>query len=222
LINVSPIPLVLSGGAMSTTAEITNDSPEEFRCQVQGYNWSQTPAGEDKIDPTSELLIFPQMVIVPPNSKRKLRVATQGGYAQSERAFRAIFAELPADYTPSSSTGVKLIYQIGVPVFVVPPGAKPELRIEGLSATKDHVRFNVRNVGSAHVNVNKVRLDFVSDGKTLASKDVPGWYVLAGAVRPFDVNVGATCVGAKTLVVSVAGTFSNISLSGSLERPGCG
>jgi fimbrial chaperone protein len=223
-LKVTPIPIVISGGATSTMVEIENQGPDPLRVQTQVFDWTQTPTGDDKLDPSGELLVFPSMATIPPNSTRKVRVGTQGGYGTNEKSFRIIFAELPPDSTPINGPDelVKVVAHVSVPIFVKPPGVAAALKIEGLSATKDRVRFGVRNTGNEHALVEKVRVELLAaGGQVVGSTDVAGWYILPGLVRPFDVDVKNLCSGAKTLHVTALSLVSGTA-SASLDKPACG
>src|SRR4051794_28115968 len=67
-LQVSPIPIVITGGASSTLVDITNDSSEPLRIQATAYDWSQAASGEDKLDPSAQILVFPSIVRVEPKS----------------------------------------------------------------------------------------------------------------------------------------------------------
>jgi fimbrial chaperone protein len=223
--NIAPIPVVITGGATSTMVEITDEGEAPVRVQVTAFDWTQTPSGGDKLEPSGEILVFPSIVEIRPGASRKVRVGTQGGYGATEKSFRLLFAELPSDSSPAASSGdlVSVLTHFSVPLFVTRPGAVPVAQIEGASASKDHLLFGVRNVGSAHALISKVTVEFRGDGgRPLRSKDFPGWYVLPGQLRPFDIPIGPslTCEGAKSIVVSAA-LGPALTVHATLDRPAC-
>jgi fimbrial chaperone protein len=223
-LKVTPIPILITGGATSTMVEIENQGPDPLRVQAQVFDWTQTPTGDDKLDPSGELIVFPSMVTIAATSTRKVRVGTQGGYGPAEKPFRVIFAELPPDSTPLNGQDelVKVVAHVSVPIFVKPPGALAAIKIEGLSATKDRVRFGLRNTGNAHALVEKVRVELLSEGgQVTGSTEVAGWYVLPGLLRPFDVDVKKLCAGARTLRVTSMSLVSG-NTTATIDKPACG
>src|ERR1700677_994432 len=134
--NVAPIPIVITGGATSTMVEITNEGEAPVRVQVTGFDWTQTPSGEDKLEPSSEILVFPSIVEILAGTSRKVRVGTQGGYGVTEKSFRLLFAEIPSDSSPAASSGdiINVLTHLSVPLFVTRPGAVPVAQIEGATA----------------------------------------------------------------------------------------
>jgi fimbrial chaperone protein len=225
-LKVTPIPITIADGATSTMAEIENDSDDPLRVQAQGFDWTQSPTGEDKLAPSAELLLFPSMVVVKPHESRKIRIGTQGGYGAGEKSFRVIFAEIPPEFTPANGENelLKVVAHVSVPVFVKPPGAAGAPRVEGLTATKDRLRFAVRNTGNAHALVERIKVEAIGEGgKSLGSTEIAGWYVLPGQSRPFDVDVAKSnvpCAGAKQLIVTAISRDSGKSTAG-IDHPAC-
>lgn len=221
-LKVTPIPIVISGGATTTMVEIENESQDNLRVQAQVFDWTQTPTGEDTLAPSNELLVFPSMLVIAPSSSRKLRVGTQGGYGPVEKSFRVIFSELPPESSPANGDVVSVVAHVSVPIFVRPPGVTAAMRIEGLTATRDRVRFGVRNTGSAHAVIDKVHVEALNDsGQVIAATEVAGWYVLPGLVRPFEIDVSKTCPGAKALRVTATSRDAPAATA-QLDKPACG
>jgi P pilus assembly chaperone PapD len=137
-----------------------------------------------------------------------------------------MFAEIPPDFTPvdGGSELLKVVAHVSVPVFVRPPGVKGAIKMEGLTATKDKAHFILRDTGSAHAMVERIRVEALGEtGKSLATAETAGWYVLPGQTRPFDVDfvkAGFNCAGAKQLVVTAISNESG-STSGVVENPAC-
>jgi fimbrial chaperone protein len=222
-LKVTPIPIVITNGATSTMVEIENQSGDALRVQAQVFDWTQTPSGEDKLDPSTEILVFPSIAAIPANGTRKVRVGTQGGYAATEKPFRVIFAELPPDASPvNQAEQVKVVAHVSVPIFVKPPGATATMKIEGITATKDRLRFGVRNTGAAHALVEKLRVESMAEsGLVIGSTEAAGWYVLPGALRPFEIDVKSICAGARSMRV-IASSLVSGTVSATIDRPACG
>ena len=224
-LKVTPIPIVIAGGAASTMVELQNESSEPVRVQAAVFDWVQGPTGEDSLSPSTELLIFPSMLTIKPGEARKVRVGTQGGYGANEKPFRVIFSELPTNVSAieGNQEVVKVVANISVPIFVRPPGAVGAPKVEGLSVTKDRVRFGVRNGGTAHLMAEKIHVEFTgASGNVVGSTDVAGWYVLPGRTRPFEVEIGKSlsCAGAKKVVVTASSRESG-QASATLDQPAC-
>jgi fimbrial chaperone protein len=226
-LKVMPIPITMTDGATSIMVEISNEGDAPMRVQAQVFDWSMDPTtGNDTLNPTNEILVFPSFLNIQPHQARKVRIGTQGGYGPNEKCFRAIFGEVPRDSSPVDGVAetLALIAHVSVPVFVRPTGATGSLKIEGLTAAKDKVHFIVRNTGTAHAMVDKLRLEALGPGgKPLASGESAGWYVLPGQTRPFDISfstVGFNCAGAKQLVVEGISRESGTA-SAVLDNPSC-
>ena len=223
-LKVTPIPIVIAGGGTSTMVELSNEGKEPLRLEAEAFAWSQSAAGEDELTPTTEILVFPSVLTVEPGKTRKVRVGTQGGYGPAEKAFRVIFGEIPPNATSvTDGEVVKVIARVSVPIFVQPSGVAATLRLENLMATKDRVRLQARNSGRSHARIDRITVKFLGpNDQVLGTSEAPGWYVLPGKVRPFEIPVppGAGCAGAARAVVT-ATTEDAGSPTATLDRPAC-
>lgn len=224
-LKVTPIPIVITNGAKSTMVELSNEGSQPLRVQANPFDWNQGVNGEDSLTPSTEILVFPSLVTIPPGQTKKVRIGTQGNYDPTEKSFRVIFAELPSNESSANEQQevVKVVAHVSVPIFVRAPGSAAALKLESVSVAKDRVKFEVRNTGAAHTVVDKVRLEFKGEGgRVLSSDEVAGWYVLPGKKRPFDVPLSGklSCAGAKSLVVTALGR-ENVSTSTTVDHPPC-
>jgi P pilus assembly chaperone PapD len=226
-LKVTPIPITMSDGATSTMVEVSNESDNPIRVQAMVFDWTMDQnTGQDITTPTGELLVFPSFLTIQPHQPRKVRVGTQGGYAANEKCFRITFGEIPPDFTPADGGAdvLNLVAHVSVPVFVKPTGAAGAIKVEALTASKDKVHFIVRNTGTAHAMVERVRLESLGEGgKPLATAETAGWYVLPGQTRPFDVSfvsAGFNCAGAKQLAVTAISRESGTSTA-VVDKPVC-
>ncbi len=223
-LKVTPIPIVITGSGTSTMVELRNEGTETIRLQASTFDWSQTADGEDVLNATGEMLVFPSMLTLKPKEARKVRVGTKAGYASHEKSFRVIFSEIPSNVRSGSDPAqVKVVTRVSIPIFVKPAGSAPALEVLGLTATKDKVAFQIRNTGGAHALLHQVDVKFLNaQGQVLSTANVPGWYVLPGIVRPFQLALGkdASCAGASSLVVT-ASTSTGESTSKTLPAPAC-
>jgi len=155
-----------------------------------------------------------------------LLILTAATFASSLSFNHVIFAEIPPDFTPTDTGSelLKVVAHVSVPIFVKPSGVAATLKVEGLSATRDHLRFAVRNTGAAHALVERIHVDAVGDaGRIIGTGEVAGWYVLPSLARPFDVDIAASklpCAGAKQLVVTAISRESGQS-SATIDQPAC-
>lgn len=148
----------------SVVAENTGDAP--IVIQVRPLSWTQAD-GKDVRSETRDLVVNPPIFKLAPGEQQLVRVASRlGPPAADERAYRAVFTEIPPRDAPQKQPGLRVAVAMDIPVFVepvVPPSVQPvRWRAE---RTANGVRLRVDNPGSAHFRITDVQ--FSADGKPL-------------------------------------------------------
>jgi fimbrial chaperone protein len=201
-IYIVPVRAELRAGALSQTITLTNRRAERMRVAVKLVEWTQDADGSDVYKDTTELVYFPRLFELPPDEKRLVRVGASAPGGAVERAYRLFFEEQPEAAKESERGKVSVYFRMGVPVFVAP--ANPQRRAEVGEPTLDKGKLSlqVRNPGNQHVRVLRV---LVEDGAGF-SKEIPGWYSLAGSQRTYSVDLPReVCRQGRTLSVTVEG-----------------
>lgn len=135
-------------------------------------------------------LIIPQQFVLPPNSKRSVKVFYVGDPKQEEDTYRFIFKELPVDLAADenlpegeSSFNMRIVMQYNTRVWVTPGGLKEKLDITGFekidipapeiataetdsetpetTSLKPMLRFTVANTGPAHGYIRYPKISIV-------------------------------------------------------------
>ena len=219
---VNPMQISLSPSVRSGVVTIKNTSNDELRFQVSAYEWDQDDHGGIKLSSTGSLIVFPQLLTLPPGAQRQIRIGTDTTATGSEQSYRVFFEELPASKATVGS-GVQMRTRIGLPVFVRPQGAlSAALQIHDLRAVDGKIAVEVKNTGKAHTTVDSVKVvGLDAAGKTIYTKDVAGWYVLPNRSTIYEVDVaGAGCSAASFSAIVVAGG-KTITDKWSGTVPGC-
>jgi P pilus assembly chaperone PapD len=102
-------------------------------------------------------------------------------------------------------------------VFVRPAKPVRTAAIDGVSVENGKVLARVRNTGNLHISVDTISV--TGTGASAAptfTKEGPGWYVLPGATRIFEVPMTMTeCKATTSVAVEVFG--HNRSLKGASQ-----
>ena len=189
--DVSPINLVLSNKMTTTMLTVSNRGQEVLRFQITAFLWKQTPEGEMQLEPTQDIVFFPAMLTVNGNESRKLRVGMNVKPEAKERNYRIFVQELPALVRgPDDANSVQVLTKMGIPVFIRPDTPKATVALSDLAVQGGKLLFTVKNTGNVHVRpeVIAVRVNDASS-KTVHSQEITGWYVLAGDVRKYVVEL---------------------------------
>jgi fimbrial chaperone protein len=197
---VSPIRIDLDRGSRSGAITVSNDEEAEpLRVQLRLFEWTQDAAGKDNYQLNEDLLYFPRLMNLEKGEQKLVRVGLRTPALEREKAYRLFIEELPAPPTPGGAQ-VAISVRFGVPIFVKPAQAEVRGDIDKLALEKGVLRVGVRNNGSTHFTIKSIT---ATSGEAF-SKELPGWYLLAGAVREHSVELPAqVCAKLKQIEVTV-------------------
>jgi fimbrial chaperone protein len=186
---VAPIRLDLGREAKSGVITVANEAAEKLQVQLKAYEWTQDAEGKDHYAETSDIIFFPKILIIEKAEERIVRAGIRMPAAAREKTYRLFLEEIPE---PKKAEGVNVAVAIrfGVPIFVKPIKEEPRGEIEkiGMSGGTVHVRF--KNTGNLHLIINSVVVRGRNlKGEETFSKEHGGWYLLAGASRPYATDV---------------------------------
>src|SRR5205823_13929905 len=179
---VNPIRVEMGKGATSAAITVRNDGSEPIVVQSSVVSWSQDK-GQDVYAPTTEALVTPPIMTVPPGGEQIVRVGLRrAADPQRELTYRLYLQEVPPPPKPGF-TGLQVALRVGLPVFVAP--AAPGIRRLEWSAQigpDGAIRLAAQNTGNAHVQVSDFELGLPAAGEPIARESTLA-YVLAGQRR---------------------------------------
>jgi fimbrial chaperone protein len=208
---VTPVRVTFNGPS-STLLTLKNESDQPLRFQISSYVWAQDPKGGMQLTPTDDITFFPALLSLNPGEERKVRVATQVAAAGTEKTYRIFFEELPPlEKSEASGAQVRILTKMGIPIFLAPEKGTADASIENVQMQKGTLAFEVRNSGNVHFALDGVKLRGLgSNGESLFDRQVEGWYVLAGSVRSYSVEIPAdSCSKLKKIVIEADTDIQN-------------
>jgi fimbrial chaperone protein len=188
---VTPIQVQFSGRS-STLLNLSNESDQPLRFQISAFAWTQSPTGEIQLSPTEDISFFPSLLTLKPHEERKVRVGSNVAATDSEKTYRIFFEELPPPEKPAGEkkSEVRILTKMGIPIFVQPPKGTAEARVADLKTDNGRVSFRVTNNGNTHYSVRAIHLTATdAGGQKVFNRDLDGWYILAGGVRDYSVDL---------------------------------
>jgi fimbrial chaperone protein len=220
---VTPTEVDLSPSATSALVTIRNVSKMPLRFEVTVVSWSEDEHGTMTLNPSSDVTFFPKLVELPAGASRNIRIGINAGAARDvERSFRLFVEELP-DQSATTANAVALRTKVGIPVFVRPAKPTRSAAIEGVSVDNGKVLTRIRNTGNLHISVDKIAV--TGTGASAAAtftKEGPGWYVLPGATRIFEVPMTATeCRSTTQVAVEAFGHERSLKGTGQVSPAAC-
>jgi fimbrial chaperone protein len=185
--SLSPLRMELSQSATTAALTVRNEDAAPAIVQVETYAWSQ-PGGEDKLEPTKDLLVSPTVFTLAPNGSQLVRVALRRpADAKRELAYRLILQEVPPQASPDF-TGLTVALRLSMPVFVTANSPSPANLVWSASRGQDgRLVLGAANDGETHAKILNVSLVPLTGTAAPLQQSVAA-YVLPGASRSWTIG----------------------------------
>ena len=220
---VTPTEVNLSASATSALVTLRNASKLPLRFEVAVFSWSEDEHGKMTLNPSSDVTFFPKLVELAGGASRNIRIGINAGLARDvEQSFRLFIEELPDQSAPKGNA-VALRTKVGIPVFVRPAKPVRSAEIAGVSVENGKVLARVRNTGNLHISVDTIAVKGTGGSAAPTfTKEGPGWYVLPGATRIFEVPMtAAECKTTTSVAVEVTGHGKSLTSASQVSPAAC-
>lgn len=199
-------PMVLdfspSGKGSTQTLQLENPGKESVAVQLEVMKRKIAENGEeDRSELAKDFVIFPEQLKLEPGQKRNVRITWTGDAdPKQELPFRLVASQLPVELKrPTDRADVKVnlkfVLQYVASLYVVPAGAKSEVKVAEVKPAKDgKVDVVVVNEGTTRRVLEKAHIRFLAGGRSLDAneaemKDLRTQNILAGTKRRFRLSV---------------------------------
>jgi fimbrial chaperone protein len=215
---VSPIMLDLGKTNKSGTITVSNAGTEKINLQIQAMEWKQDAEGKDQYSGTNDIIYFPKIVAVDKGDSQLIRVGIKEGLTEREKTYRLYIQEIPDPGKTAPDKGkfqIAVMIRFGVPIFIKPVIENLKGIVGPVAMAKGTASAVVKNTGNVHLKIITVTVrGRMSDGQEVFSKELQGWYLLAGAVREYSAAIPQdVCLKLAQIEVNVKSeelTFSGI------------
>lgn len=192
---VNPVRIYMTPRDKAVAVTITNEGEEELVMQADLYRWTQTPDGEDVLEPTEDVFLTPPIIKLAGKSRQVVRLARLRPMQQPEQlTYRMIVREIPEAKPNQEGLRVQIALAFSLPVFITPPMAKYQLDCTAERTAADTLRASCTNSGNAYAQLINLVLTGPA-GEKLASRDTGG-YILPSVKRSFDLNSSGNSIPA--------------------------
>jgi len=220
---VSPIRLDLGRDAKSGAVTVANDSDDRLQVQMKAFEWTQDAEGKDQYEETGEILFFPRLMILERKEEKILRAGIRIPAVAKEKAYRLFIEEIPE---PGKAEGVNVAVAIrfGVPIFVKPLKEEARGEVGAMTMSAGALLVPVNNTGNVHFVVQSVLLRGKNGaGEEIFSRELSGWYLLAGVSRGYTTTVPLEACGTMAVIEAEVKT-DKLPLRGRMvvDRSNCG
>lgn len=202
---VNPTRIMLTSKSASAMLSIRNESSETLRFQLTVFTWSQRSDGEMELAPTQDIIFFPALFSLAPKQERNIRIGAVTPFGATEKTYRIFVEELPALEAPPDASGVRVLTRMGIPIFMRPFKPTVTIGLSGLGMSGGRFWFRVQSLGTVHVSPTQIRVTGSGpSGEVLFEQELPGWYILAGGIRLFNLELAPEkCQAVRRLRVDV-------------------
>lgn len=187
---VNPIRVDIAKGATTAAIVVRNDGDDAIVIQSSVVGWTQEN-GQDVYAPTSEALVTPPVMTVPPGAEQIVRVGLRRALdPQRELTYRLYLQEVPPPPKPGF-TGLQVALRVGLPVFVAPLApAVRRLEWSAQVGADGSLGLAAQNTGNTHVQVTDFELLLPEADSPLVHESTLS-YVLAGQRRLWTLSAPA-------------------------------
>lgn len=212
-LQVAPTTLTLQATQNADGLWLSNTGDGPVTAQVRVFRWTQEN-GEDKEEPSREVLISPPMIQLGVAERQLIRVIRTGPPpATAEAAYRVVIDELPV---PGSGPkkGVEFVLRYSVPVFMAPVGANsnPQLSWK-VRRNGDRAMLEVTNAGNMRAQLADLNFTDSRGRRSEVHAGLLG-YVLPGAQMRWQLKTPPAAFangGSLETLINGSATQQNIS-----------
>jgi len=201
---VIPIRLDFDKSTRSGVISIANDGKEPLTVSVEADRWLQDADGKDRYEKSQDLIFFPKVLTIGAKEERVIRVGIKTPAIKEEKTYRLFISEDPGARKPQGNK-VAIAIRFGVPIFVKPLQENLQGEIRDVSLEQGTLGFSVANPGNLHFRINNIIVTGTDAAQQqVFTKELTGWYVLAGSSRAYSVEISReTCLKLRDLKLEV-------------------
>lgn len=189
-LQVAPISVAFSPQEKAKEIWLTNTSERPIRAQTRVLIWSQV-SGQDQVNPTRDLVASPSITEIKAGEQqliRIIRIASQN--TAVEQTYRLLIDELPSSGQADAQTGLQLLLQYSIPVFIQPTNS---IAMRNGLTLLNQVNFQyqnqqliVQNNAKSHIRMSE--LTYINpNGERIPLINGLVGYALAGQTMRWDI-----------------------------------
>lgn len=221
---VSPIRLDLGRDAKSGVVTIFNEKDDRLQVQMTAMEWTQDADGKDRYAESGDILFFPRLMIFDKKEEKILRAGIRVPAAAAEKAYRLFIEEIPGPRKQQEGAAIAIAIRFGVPIFVHPFKEESRGEVGPLTIAEGTFRVPVKNSGNVHFVIQSILVKGKNGkGQEILSRELSGWYLLAGASRVYTTEIPPEACG-NLASVEIEVKTDKIPLHGQMiaDRSMCG
>lgn len=221
---VQPTTMDMGARVKSGVFSVINNGNEKMDFQVSVKEWNQDEKGKDVYVDTKEIVFFPTIMTVEPNSQRAIRIGLKTPPSVREKTYRLFVQEIPTpkktqdvDVNKKVKAGVTIAFRFSMPIFVKPLKPQESFVFDSIDMSKGVVKAMIKNTGNVHIKTRAVKFSGKNtEGNEIFSKEVAGWYILNGLSFSYEAEIPKDVCG-KIVKIDLSAQTENGSIKGNLN-----
>jgi len=149
--------LATTGSDARRTLRIRNTQTTPVAVEIIVERRSMDEAGRLTHAPADDdFLIFPPQTLVQPGASQAIRVQYIGDpQPDATRVYTIAVQQVPLEDPEDGTAAVEVVFRFGTAAYVVPRGARPNVRVEGAAPVTDGrmLAVTLHNAGDRHANL---------------------------------------------------------------------
>ena len=157
-LQIAPVVVDVTAPGAAATLSLKNQATRTLNAQVRVFRWSQ-PNGEDRYEPTQDVVASPPSVGINPNADYALRVVrVSRAPVRGEETYRMLIDEIP-DPARQRNGAISLVLRYSVPVFFSSPDAAPAKAVWTVARNAGgRLTVTVQNSGDRRMRVAALKI----------------------------------------------------------------
>jgi fimbrial chaperone protein len=217
--SVNPTQIHLSSTTTSRLLTLRNESGEVIRFQLSAFRWAQDPDGQMQLTPTTDVVFYPELLMLAPGEERRVRIGVTARPGAVEQTYRVFVQELPPLEGSAQAGGVAVLTRMGIPIFVEPPKRAAQAQLRDAALEGRRLSFAIANSGTVHFVPERIQVRGLDAAGAVGFEHaLNGWYILAGGYQRFQVELPAElCPSIASLAIEAR--IGNATLSERISKP---
>lgn len=191
-LQVSPISIGFSNNEKAKEVWLTNTSDTTIRAQTRVLEWFQKEQ-KDQLQPTKNLVASPVITEIKPGERQLIRILKVVPLSpQQEHTYRLLIDELPGAKKQVDQSGLQLLLQYSVPVFIASnqdiPSKNGITSLDNIKFSYQNNKFTVKNQANSHIRMSQLSYINPTGEKIPVISGLVG-YVLANQTMSWDLSL---------------------------------
>ncbi len=180
-LQVEPVLVDVMAPGTASTVTLRNEGTTSINAQIRVFRWSLVN-GQEKLEPTSDVVASPPAVTLPPKDKyiaRIVRVSKRP--ITGEESYRLLVDQLP-ELSQQQNGAVNLFVRYSIPVFFGAPDKKRPNVAWSVAVKGNKVILTARNNGDRRLRISALNLRD-ANGRTISFGNGLAGYALGQSTK---------------------------------------